>query len=144
MNGNVHVEIRGAEASDGVSVEGIMGTYFLDIDDVPIEDFIVAEVGGKIVGVAAVSDKECCEVHSIAVHPTYRGMGIGSKMISKLIEDVSHDRLYVRTTSPVFFRKMGFVELPMSEKASLWQDCRECDRYDNCKQYVLYIILNEV
>jgi amino-acid N-acetyltransferase len=144
MNGNVHVEIRGAEASDGVSVEGIMGTYFLDIDDVPIEDFIVAEVGGKIVGVAVVSDKECCEVHSIAVHPTYRGMGIGSKMISRLIEDVSHDRLYVRTTSPVFFRKMGFVELPMSEKAILWQDCRECDRYDNCKQYVLCIVLNEV
>ena len=144
MNGNVDVAIRGAEASDGESVECIMGTYFLDIDDVPIEDFIVAEVDGKIVGVAALAEKECCEVHSIAVHPTYRGMGVGSKMIARLMGDVSHDRLYVRTTSPVFFKKMGFVELPMSEKASLWQDCRECDRYDNCKQYVLCIVLNEV
>ncbi|NPE30326.1 GNAT family N-acetyltransferase [Methanococcoides sp. SA1] len=144
MNKNVDVTIRGAESSDRGSVEGIMGTYFLDIDDVPMEDFIVAEMDGKIIGVAAVSEKECCEVHSIAVHPTYRGMGIGSKMISRLLEDVSHGRLYVRTTSPVFFRKMGFVELPMSEKASLWQDCRECDRYDNCKQYVLCMVLKEV
>ncbi|NPE28148.1 GNAT family N-acetyltransferase [Methanococcoides sp. SA1] len=144
MKGNIHVVIRGAEASECGSVEGIMGTYFLDIDDVPIEDFIVAEVEGKIIGVATVSEKECCEVHSIAVHPSYRGMGIGSKMISRLMEDVSSDRLYVRTTSPDFFKKMGFIELPMSEKKSLWQDCRECDRYDNCKQYVLCIVLNEV
>ncbi|NOQ48354.1 GNAT family N-acetyltransferase [Methanococcoides sp.] len=144
MKGNIDVAIRYAEISDRRSVEGIMGTYFLDIDDVPMEDFIVAEVDGKIVGVAAVSDKECCEVHSIAVHPTYRGMGVGSKMIARLMGAVSHERLYVRTTSPVFFKKMGFVELPMSEKASLWQDCRECDRYDNCKQYVLCIVLNEV
>ncbi|ABE52341.1 GNAT family N-acetyltransferase [Methanococcoides burtonii] len=144
MNENVGVAIRDAEISEGGSIEGIMGTYFLDIDDVPIEDFIVAEVEGKIVGVAAVSVKECCEVHSIAVHPTYRGLGIGSKMISRLIEDVSHERLYVRTTSPLFFRKMGFVELPMSEKTSLWQDCCECGRYDNCKQYVLCMVLKEV
>lgn len=144
MKGNVDVGIRAAEAADSGAVEGIMGTYFLDIDDVPMEDFIVAEMDGKIVGVAAISERDCCEVHSIAVHPSYRGMGIGSKMITRLMGDVSHDRLYVRTTSPVFFKKMGFVELPMSEKATLWRDCRECDRYDNCKQYVLCIMLNEV
>ena len=139
MGSYADVVIRDATGSDELDVECIMSTYFLDMDEVPIDDFIIAEVGGKVVGVAALIERECCEVHSVAVHPNYRGNGIGSKMVSSLIKDSSSNRVYVRTTSPLFFRKIGFLELPASEKKRLWEDCRQCDRLDRCKQHVMFI-----
>ncbi|UGV40145.1 GNAT family N-acetyltransferase [Methanococcoides orientis] len=144
MSEYIDVAIREAGEKDGESVECLLSTYFLDMDEVPIDDFIVAEANGKIVGVAALADRGCCEIHSIAVHPNYRGNGIGSKMVSSIFESVNKERIYVRTTSPIFFRKLGFIELPMSEKVNLWDDCRECDRFDRCKQHVMCIQTDEV
>lgn len=144
INDLADLSIRPALSSDKEAIQVILETYFLDIDCVPIEDFVVAEVGDKIVGAAVLVQNDHCEVHSIAVHPTYRGMGIGSKMFSYLRNSTSYDRIYVRTTSPVFFKRLGFVELPMSKKLELWQDCRECSKFDNCRQYVLCMELNEV
>ena len=144
MSEYIDVAIREAGEKDGESVECLLSTYFLDMDEVPIDDFIVAEANGKIVGVAALADRSCCEIHSIAVHPNYRGNGIGSKMVSSIFESVNKERIYVRTTSPIFFRKLGFIELPMSEKVNLWDDCRECDRFDRCKQHVMCIQTDEV
>ncbi|WP_440953347.1 GNAT family N-acetyltransferase [Methanococcoides sp. FTZ1] len=143
MSEYIDVAIREASEKDGEHVQCLLSTYFLDMDEVPIDDFIVAESNGKIVGVAAIADRGCCEVHSIAVHPNYRGNGIGSKMVSRLFETVGHDRVFVRTSSPIFFRKLGFIELPMAEKARLWEDCRECDRFEGCRQHVMCIQLDE-
>jgi ribosomal protein S18 acetylase RimI-like enzyme len=53
----------------------------------------VAEVGGKLVGFSInrsmylmVPLTEVCIIHAILVHPDYRGLGIGSKLIQALLK----------------------------------------------------------
>lgn len=133
------MRIRDACADDLEYVQRLMSTYFLDMDDLSIEDFIVAQIGDRIVGCAAAIDRTCPEIHSIAVHPNYRGKGIGSKMAMHIISSAPAEwgTIYVRTTVPVFFEKLGFSRLPDSEKSKLWDDCATCSRFENCRQSVM-------
>jgi amino-acid N-acetyltransferase len=134
--------IRDALPEDMAAIGILMSTYFLDIEGVPVEDFAVAQAGEKIVGAGAIVRGRFHEVHSIAVHPNYRGKGIGSSMIRYLLLKIN-DRndadicVYTRTTSPVFFKKVGFVEIDPAIKAQLWEDCAGCNRLSTCRQSVM-------
>jgi amino-acid N-acetyltransferase len=119
-----------------------MSTYFLDIEGVPVEDFAVAQSGEKIVGAGAIVSGCFLEIHSIAVHPNYRGRGIGSSLISYLLLKINGRSdadlcVYARTTSPVFFEKAGFMEMDPAMKVQLWEDCAGCDRLSTCRQSVM-------
>lgn len=133
--------IRKAEKSDLLAIQRLLSTYFLDMEELESEDFILAEIEGKIIGCVALiksefNEKNFFEIHSIAVHPNYRGKGIGSKLIEYLlttIEDQAYD-VYVRTTAPGFFEKMNFIHIEDSEKLVLWEDCKECEHFEKCAQ----------
>ncbi|MBN2110306.1 MAG: GNAT family N-acetyltransferase [Methanosarcinaceae archaeon] len=119
-----------------------MSTYFLDIEGVPADRFAVAEAKGRIVGAGAIVNDTFPEIHSIAVHPNYRGRGIGTSLVNYMISripDISY--VYARTASPVFFEKAGFVETDPSIKARLWDDCAECDISNRCRQSVMRLDL---
>jgi amino-acid N-acetyltransferase len=139
---NADIMIRDALPEDMAPIGILMSTYFLDIEGVHVEDFAVAQVGEKIVGAGAIVSGRFPEVHSIAVHPNYRGKGIGSSLILYLLLKIS-DRsdadicVYTRTTSPVFFEKAGFVEMDPAIKAQLWEDCAGCNRLSTCRQSVM-------
>ena len=140
-----NIIIRKAEKNDIKPIEILLSTYFLDMDGVDIEDFIIAESGGRVFGCAAVIDQKYPELHSIAVHPNHRSHGIGSLLMEYLVANASDkwDYLYVRTTAPDFFKKVGFVELQNSEKIKLWDDCAECDKFEGCRQYAMRLYLKE-
>jgi amino-acid N-acetyltransferase len=115
-----------------------MSTYFLDIEGLPIDEFIVALLGERIIGAAYLQTGKISEIHSVAVHPNYRGKGIGHMLLYTLLSQVKDvDFIFTRTTSPVFFEKAGFKRLDDPEKAGLWDDCAGCDRLNTCKQSVL-------
>ena len=79
------------------------------------------------------------ELRSIAVLPAYRNKGIGSKLVEAILEHAKEltDVIYIRTTSPVFFEKKGFVRLPDKEKKIIWKDCELCDKFDICRQTMM-------
>ncbi|HII02226.1 TPA: GNAT family N-acetyltransferase [Methanosarcinaceae archaeon] len=136
--------IRKAEKSDLPAIQRLLSTYFLDIEELKAEDFMLAEGEGKVLGCAALirdgsSEKEFLEIHSIAVHPNFRGKGIGSRLVNHLIStSVGQDaELYVKTTAPGFFEKLGFVRISDSEKLSLWKDCASCEHLGKCTQHAL-------
>lgn len=136
--------IRKAEKSDLLAIQKLLSTYFLDMEELKPEDFILAEIEGEIKGCAALvraksEEKEFLEIHSIAVHPNYRGKGIGRKLIKCILESISDStcKLYVKTTVPLFFEKMGFRIITHSEKLALWEECKKCEYFDACKQYLL-------
>ncbi|WP_407354874.1 GNAT family N-acetyltransferase [Methanolobus sp. WCC5] len=132
------VTIRKAVSGDSVPVQVLMSTYFLDIEGLPIDEFIVALLGERIIGAAYLQTGKITEIHSVAVHPNYRGKGIGHMLLYALLSQVKDvDFIFTRTTSPVFFEKAGFKKLDDSEKAVLWEDCAGCDRLNTCKQSVL-------
>ena len=140
--------IRKARKSDLLAIQKLLSTYFLDMEELEPEDFILAEVEGKITGCAALvkfesQGKSFLEIHSIAVHPNFRGKGIGTRLIRHLLTafndhiDCKNCDLYVRTTAPGFFEKMNFTRIANSEKLFLWEDCKNCEFFEKCKQYAM-------
>ncbi|MDG6242955.1 MAG: GNAT family N-acetyltransferase [Methanolobus sp.] len=138
------ITLRKAVVSDTVAVQVIMSTYFLDIEGLPMDGFIVALKGQRIIGAACLQTGKMTEIHSIAVHPNHRGKGIGHMLLYEMISQVKDaDFVFTRTTSPVFFEKAGFKRLDDSEKAELWDDCAGCNRLNTCKQSVLRLDIRD-
>ena len=136
--------IRRARKSDLLAIQRLLSTYFLDMERLETEDFVLAEIDGKIIGCAALIKSEShgrdfLEIHSIAVHPNFRGKGIGTRLVKYLlttIEDLSCG-LYVRTTAPIFFEKLNFTKIENSEKLFLWEDCENCEHFEKCTQHAM-------
>lgn len=132
------VRIRKAEPHERADIEVLMSTCYHGIEDAPIDNFIVAVIDSKIIAAVCLETGSLTELHSIAVYPNHRGKGIGRLLMDFLIDDIEEETvLFTRTTSPVFFEKVGFIRLDDSEKKELWDDCANCNRFNNCKQSVL-------
>ncbi len=144
------ISIRKAEKKDLPAIQRLLSTYFLDMEDLEPEDFVLAEKEGKVIGCAALirdtlNEKTFLELHSIAVHPNLRGKGIGTRLMEYLINNIDSPEtpgvqvceLYVRTTAPVFFEKLGFITLQDAEKLLIWEDCRKCEHFEKCAQHAM-------
>ena len=85
--------IRKAEKKDLPAIQRLLSTYFLDMEELEPEDFVLAEKEGKVIGCAALiratsNEKNFLEIHSIAVHPNLRGKGIGTRLMEYLIKTI--------------------------------------------------------
>lgn len=136
--------IRKARNSDLLAIQRLLSTYFLDMEGLAPEDFVLAEIDGKITGCAALiksefHGKNFLEIHSIAVHPNFRGKGIGTRLVKYLLTTTGDSccDLYVRTTAPIFFEKLNFTKIEDSEKLVLWKDCENCEHFEKCTQHVM-------
>lgn len=147
--------IRKARKKDLLSIQRLLSTYFLDMEELEPEDFILAENEGRVIGCAALirgisRGKRFLELHSIAVHPNFRGKGIGTRLMEYIINTIEgntiRDRdtngslnpeLYVRTTAPDFFEKLGFISLQDTDKLRTWADCRRCECFEKCAQHAM-------
>jgi amino-acid N-acetyltransferase len=134
-------KIRKATEADIKDIKTILSFYFLDTDNVAknLPEFIVAENDTKSLGCACLDIGNIVELRSIAVLPAYRNKGVGSKLVGAVLERAKEitDVVYLRTTSPVFFEKKGFVRLPDKEKKVIWKDCEQCDKFDICRQTMM-------
>ena len=98
----------------------------------PLAKYMVAEVNNKVVGFAGLW-AICNEGHitNIAVHPNYRGQGIGSKLVESLIENssswyINSLTLGVRASNKIaqnLYKKYGFKEEGM--RKHYYQDNNE-------------------
>ncbi|MCC4766956.1 GNAT family N-acetyltransferase [Methanosarcina sp. DH1] len=136
--------IRKARKSDLLAIQRLLSTYFLDMEGLAPEDFVLAEIDGKITGCAALIKSEFhgnnfLEIHSIAVHPNFRGKGVGTRLVKYLLTTTGGSccDLYVRTTAPIFFEKLNFKKVENSEKLSLWKDCENCEHFEKCTQHAM-------
>jgi ribosomal-protein-alanine N-acetyltransferase len=82
--------------------------------------FLVAEIGGRVVGyvIGAVKWLRMGHVLAIAVDPPFQGRGIGSRLMEEVMrrfrnQGVRTVRLEVRKSNLMaqhFYRKLGFIE----------------------------------
>ena len=139
------IEIREATKSDIKNIKRLLSFYFLDTDDVEknLSGFIVAVLDSETVGCAGLYIDDVVELGAIAVLPAHRNKGIGSKLVDSILERAKglNDTLYLRTTNPSFFRKMGFTVIQDSERKNVWKECMNCDKLDRCRQTVMKINL---
>jgi amino-acid N-acetyltransferase len=137
------IEIRKATSADLKDIKTILSFYYLDTENVEknLPEFIIAQMNNKIVGCACLDLGDVVELRSIAVLPSYRNKGIGSKLVDAILKRAQEltYTVYLRTTSPVFFELKGFKRLQNCEKKVVWKDCRECEKYDICRQTMMKI-----
>ncbi len=132
------IDIRKATQADLKDIKTILSFYYLDTENVEknLPEFIVAQTSNKIIGCACLDLGDVVELRSIAILPSYRNKGVGSKLVDVILKRAQDltDIVYLRTASPVFFEKKGFTKLQNSEKKVIWKDCAQCDKYDICRQ----------
>jgi amino-acid N-acetyltransferase len=139
------IELRTAAQADIKDIKTLLSFYYLDTDKVEknLPEFIVSVLDKKTVGCACLDIGDVVELRSIAVLPSYRNKGIGSRLVDAILTRATGiaDTVYLRTTSPAFFEKKGFVRLPNEEKKLIWKECAQCDKYEICRQTLMKRVL---
>jgi amino-acid N-acetyltransferase len=81
-----------------------------------VQDFWVADLGGRVVGCGAVHPlwEDIAEIRTVAVDPSVRGQGVGRLIVERLIATVAElgiARVFVLTFEREFFASFGFREI---------------------------------
>ena len=81
-----------------------------------VQEFRVVEVEGRVVGCGAlhVMWEDVAEVRTVAVRPEFHGHGLGSALLSALLQDARDlgvQRVFCLTFETAFFARHGFVPI---------------------------------
>jgi amino-acid N-acetyltransferase len=115
-----------------------------------VRDFTVAEIGGDIVGCAALHfyTPIAGEVRSLAVAPEFKGAGVGRLMVESLEREARECDLatiFAFTYVPGFFSKLGFDTVDRSLlPLKAWKDCLSCPKFQNCDEIAVMKKLRDV
>jgi len=125
MSPATRVVVRPARTSDVRAIRTLVDTYAPDrrllskatvalYED--ITEFMVADLDGEVVGCGAVHVfwEDLAEVRTVAVAPAYVGTGIGSVLLTSLIErarELGVAKVFCLTFETEFFGRHGFVEI---------------------------------
>jgi len=91
----------------------------------------VAEERGKIIGILGIKDfSDFVELVAVGVLEEYREMGVGKKLVDEALENMAGKPVYLLTTIPSFYEKLGFEKIKgvpeALKKDPAW--CAGCDK----------------
>ena len=107
--------LRAATPGDLTEIERLLTASGLPLDGVreALPGFVVAEVGGRLVGVAGL--EVCCDnalLRSVAVLPEWRSRGLGRALVTRVVSDAETRGLralyLLTTTAERYFPSFGF------------------------------------
>lgn len=112
-----------------------------------LPSFRVAELGRHFAGCVALRDfgNRLYEVRSLAVRDDMHGVGIGSSLVSDILQstkDKAPCRVFALTYRAEFFVRLGFTIVDKSlfpEK--IWSDCYICPKKENCDETAVMLDL---
>jgi amino-acid N-acetyltransferase len=119
------VVVRPGRTSDVHGIRDLIDTYSADRRLLSkatvtlyesVQEFLVAERGGEVVGCGAVHVmwEDLAEVRTVAVAPELRGHGVGSLLLLRLLDrarDLGVKRVFCLTFETQFFARHGFIEV---------------------------------
>ena len=142
--------IRNAAFTDARSIYAVIKEHPREvlarsISDIQqnIDRFLVADLGGAVVGVAAwqvlpeigKAANPSIEIKSVAVSRAHQKRGIGAALVQAAIRRVNRlhpSQLVVLTFTPEFFRPFGFRETPKETLMhKLYMGCINCTKHDS-------------
>ncbi|MEK6371844.1 MAG: arsenic resistance N-acetyltransferase ArsN2 [Acidobacteriota bacterium] len=116
------IQIAGANASDLDAIKQLLTDNELPTAGVDEhwKTFIVARDGDAVVGCGGSEAHEFAALlRSIAVHPDYRSLGIGRKIVRQLLDRLAsrgiREFYLLTTTAQEYFRKRGFKVIDRDE-----------------------------
>lgn len=113
-----------------------------------IDQFVVAEIEGRFVGCGSLFrlGNDLVEIRSIGLSEEGKGKGIGSMILSKLMEEAKKQnipKVMALTYAVDFFLRNGFevVEKEIFPE-KVWTDCVNCKKQHACDEIAVLKILN--
>jgi N-acetylglutamate synthase-like GNAT family acetyltransferase len=92
----------------------------LDRSAFVLGDFVVAkDATGRFAGCARLKHyDDCVELSSVAVSPEHRGQGVGSTIVTALLQRCLVPRIYLvcEPKEVAFFGRFGFVVIPRQDR----------------------------
>jgi len=109
-----------------------------------IRSYTVAYDGELLVGFVAlhIHSITLAEIRSLVVRDSYRGKGIGKKLIQNCIDEGNNlelQELLVLTYKQALFEKFGFkvIEKASIPDTKIWADCIKCKHFPICDEISL-------
>lgn len=148
--------IRSARMQDAPDVLGLINHYAAQGLMLPrteselaenIRDFVVASSNGRIVGCGALHfyGPASAEIRSLAVHPEFKGSGVGRQLVQALEDEARRHGMrtvFAFTYVPGFFSKLGFEEVERERlPAKVWKDCLRCPKFCCCDEIAMHKVL---
>jgi len=112
-----------------------------------IDDFMVAEIDGRIVGCGSLDRLEdsLAEIRSLAVAEEAQGLGVGKKLVQALVEKArerAFPRVCALTLQEKFFEKQGFRIIDRRElPPKMWGVCIYCPKFYHCDEIAMVMDL---
>lgn len=105
-----------------------------------IDTFVVAEIGSEVVGCGSLTKlgDNLVEIRSLGITDGYKSLGIGSKLVDKLLEQAREQgitKVMALTYAVPFFERNGFQVVDKEifpEK--VWRDCVNCPKQNACDE----------
>ncbi|AWB45431.1 N-acetyltransferase [Paenibacillus sp. CAA11] len=105
-----------------------------------IQDFVVAEVNGEVVGCGSLCrlGDDLVEIRSLGIMEGHKGQGLGSLLVNKLTEQartLKVPKIMALTYEVSFFVKNGF-QIVNKEifPEKVWTDCIHCAKQHACDE----------
>jgi amino-acid N-acetyltransferase len=151
------ISVRAARIADMRAVEPLIQTFASQNRMLPktfdelarnFREFAVA-VGpaGEVIGCGALRtfNENLAEVTSLAVARPAQGMGVGRRLVKRLIRDARElgiGTVFALTLEPGFFAALGFrIVAKENFPAKVWADCRKCPKLHACDEVAMALDL---
>ena len=140
---------RSAKISDVKAINALINSYaerdrmlFRSVADIyeNLQCFIVAEMGGEVVGCCALEIiwSDLAEIKSLAVDKSGNGRGLGRALVDAATSAAAKlglQRVFALTLVPEFFEKLGFEKIDKDKlPMKIWSDCAACPKQDCCDE----------
>jgi len=109
-----------------------------------IRSYTLAYVEESLVGFSAlhIHSPILAEIRSLIVKDSFRGLGIGYKLVNKLNKEAIElgvKKILTLTYKQKFFEKLGFIEIPKESipEHKIWADCIKCKHFPICNEVSL-------
>ena len=144
------VYVRPARIADMLQVEPMINGFAAQNLMLPktreqlvrlFREFVVAvDEHGRVLGCGGlrIFSPTLAEVISLAVDPVTQGLGLGGRIVERLVEDAETlgiTTVFALTLRDSFFHRAGFRTVPKEMfPAKVWSDCRNCPKLHACDE----------
>jgi len=146
------IDVRAACAGDAAVIHALIVEHLAegrllprDRDEIAMHAhrFVLAIREERVVACAELAplSRHVAEVRSLVVHRNARGLGLGSELVSELVDLATSggfEKLCAFTHAPSFFVRCDFSIVPhvwLPEK--IVTDCHACPHFRHCGQYAV-------
>lgn len=149
------VIVRPARIADMLQVEPLINHFAAQNLMLPktreqlvrlFREFVVAvDQDGRLLGCGGlrIFSPQLAEVISLAVSPAAHGLGVGGRIVQRLVEDAETlgiSAVFALTLRDSFFHRLGFRTVPKEMfPAKVWADCRTCSKLTACDEIAVVI-----